>query len=343
MQNIISTIPYVIAAMLSFGFLVLVHELGHFTLAKINGVFVEEFAIGMGPKLFGFKKKETLYSIRLLPIGGYVKMLGENQESYDERAYINKSPLQRLSIIIAGPIMNFITAIILFTILTLSIGGYKTLVIESVEKGAPAEIAGLKTGDKITKINDIEVGKFDQVVEAIVTKKGEAVKVEVLRNGENSTMNIKPIINNKTGNYYIGVIPKLQTGVISAIGYGFDQTYNVIKLTVEFFGTLFQGKADMNGVGGPVSIVRISVAQAQLGFLNLINLMALLSVQLGFFNILPIPALDGGYIVLNLFEFITKKKPNEKIVAISVNIGFGLLMLLMLLVTMKDILNPLKF
>lgn len=345
MVNIISLIPYILLAILAFGVLIFVHELGHFSLAKINGVIVEEFAIGMGPKLFGFTKGETLYSIRILPIGGYVKMLGENEDSENPKAFNNKNPLQRISIIIAGPLMNFIVAIILFVIITLSVGAIRTLTVNSVLDNSPAKEAGIIAGDKIVRINGEKVNMLEELTEKLVKSKGESVSVEVLRNGDIVKFNIKPAKGQENGDYYLGVnmdIIKNPT-LFQAFDRAVDQVNYMLKLIIGFFGTLFQGKTDLNDVGGPVSIIKVSVAQAQMGILNLMYFTAVMSVQLGFFNIIPFPALDGGYFLLYLIELITRKKPNPRVVQSLVTIGFLLLMGLMVLVTLKDIINPIKF
>lgn len=344
MTNIISVLPYILLAIIAFGMLIFLHELGHFTLAKINGVIVEEFALGMGPKLIGFTRKDTLYSIRVLPIGGYVKMLGENEDSNNPKAFNNKSPLQRISIIIAGPLMNFITAIILFVVITLSVGTIRTLTVDNVLDNSPAKAAGIAVGDKIIKVNNKKINMVEELTEKLIKSKGQSVDVEVLRNGNVVNFNIIPA-KSEDGAYYLGV----NMGVIKnptlfqALDNSIHQLNYMLKLITGFFGTLFQGKTDLNDVGGPVSIIKVSVAQAQAGILNLAYFTAVMSVQLGFFNIIPFPALDGGYLLLYSIELITRKKPNPKVVQSLVTIGFLLLMGLMVLVTLKDIINPIKF
>ncbi|MHC1683201.1 MAG: RIP metalloprotease RseP [Clostridiaceae bacterium] len=344
-MSIISMIPYILLAILAFGVLVFVHELGHFTLAKANGVFVEEFAIGMGPKLIGFTKGETLYSIRALPIGGYVKMLGENEDSDNPRSFNKKSPLQRISIIIAGPLMNFITAIILFAIITLSVGAIPTLTVDSLIDNSPAKQAGMLSGDKIVKINGDKINIREELSEKLYKSNGKPLDVQVLRNGESFNYNITPAKDEEKGGYVLGVNMVIieNPSLFQALDRSIDQLNYMLKQIVGFFGTLFQGKTDMNDVGGPVSIIKVSVAQAQMGFLNLMYFTAVMSVQLGFFNIIPFPALDGGYLLLYIIELITRRKPNQKVVQSIVTIGFLLLMGLMVLVTLKDIINPIKF
>lgn len=345
MFNIISMIPYILLAILAFGILVFVHELGHFTLAKANGVFVEEFAIGMGPKLLGFKKGETLYSIRALPIGGYVKMLGENEDSDNPRAFNRKSPLQRISIIVAGPLMNFIVAIVLFVIITLAVGAIPTLRVDSVLDNSPAKAAGILSGDKIVKINGEKINIREELSEKLIKSNGKPIDVEVLRNNENFAYNITPVKDEEKGGYILGVnmVVISNPTLFQALDRSVDQLNYMLKQITGFFGTLFQGKTDLNEVGGPVSIIKVSVAQAQMGILNLMYFTAVMSVQLGFFNIIPFPALDGGYLLLYLIELITRRKPNQRVVQSIVTIGFLLLMGLMVLVTLKDIINPIKF
>lgn len=344
-NSLVSMLPYAICAILAFGVLVLGHELGHFVLAKINNVKVEEFAIGMGPKLVGIQGKETLYSIRILPIGGYVKMLGEQEASKDERAFNNKSPVQKLSIVAAGPIMNFLMAILFFAIVVLSVGGYSTLTVENPVEGYPAQKAGILSGDTIKAINNKKVSMIQEFKTELIKGEGKTVKVDVDRNGETKSFNITPSKGEEKRDYNIGVSLKAVKNptVFQALNRGVKNVNYVVKETFGFFKTLFHGKVKKEDVGGPVSIIKISVAQAKAGVINLLYFIALMSVQLAIFNIIPFPALDGGYIFINLFEIITRKKISDEKVGVISAIGFVFLMILMVLVTVKDILYPINF
>ncbi|MCJ7688560.1 MAG: RIP metalloprotease RseP, partial [Clostridiaceae bacterium] len=319
------------------------HELGHFMLAKLNGVKVHEFSLGMGPKIFGIKGKETEYLIKAFPIGGYVKMEGENEESDDPRSFANKTALQKLSIVSAGAIMNIILAFVLFAIVGASIGNILPTVGELVPN-SPATQAGLKVGDKITKVNKVNIEKWDQFVNEISIAKGESTTIEIVRNSKLEKFTVTPIKNEKENRFMIGIYGlKKNLNFGEAVGYGFNQTINTSKLIYGFLGSLFQGQVSADDVGGPISIIRMSTMVAQAGIINLMMFTAMLSVQLGIINILPFPALDGGWIFMLLFEIISGKKLDDKKVAAVNYVGFILLMALMVFVVIKDIVRPMKF
>ena len=345
MSSIIANIPYFIMAILAFSLLIIIHELGHFTLAKLNGVKVHEFSLGMGPKLFGIKGKETEYLIKAFPIGGYVKMEGEDTGSNDPRAFNNKTPLQKLSIVSAGAIMNLILAVVLFIIVGAS-EGYILPIIGEVVPNSPAMQAGIKAGDEITKVNKVKVDRWDQALNEIYTSKGESMNIEIIRDSKVEKITLVPVKNVKENRFMIGigvsgVEKKLNFG--ESVSYGFNQTISTAKQTFGFFGSLFKGQVSANDVGGPISIIKISGKAAQAGLTKLMFFTALLSVQLGIFNIIPFPALDGGWIFILLFEIISGKKLDENKVGTVNYIGFMILMALMVLVVIKDIVSPIKF
>ncbi|MCR1933949.1 RIP metalloprotease RseP [Clostridium tepidum] len=335
---------YIVAAILAFGILVLVHEFGHFIMAKANGIKVEEFSIGMGPKLIGIKGKETEYLIKLLPIGGYVKMLGDEEKSTDERAFNNKSPLRKLSVVIAGPFMNLVLSIVLFAIIV-SQRGYFAPIIEKVVPNSPAAVTGLMSGDKIIEANDKKITTWDDFQSIIYTGNGAPLNIKFIRNNKENNIKLTPIKDTKENRYVIGIYPTLIENLSfnESIKQGFKQTGSLIKQTFGFFGTLFQGKVSKNDVGGPLTIIKVSGKAAQAGIISLMAFAAYISSQLAIFNIIPFPALDGGYILLFLFEAITGKKVDENKVGFVNYIGFAILMGLMILVTIKDILYPIKF
>jgi len=334
---------YIIGAILAFSILVIIHELGHFTLAKINGVKVEEFSIGMGPKLFGIKGKETEYLIKALPIGGYVKMLGEQEAVEDKRALSAKSPLQRLSIIAAGPIMNFIFAIFIFSIIATK--GFAIPKINDFLEESPAKQAGLQKGDEIVKIDGQKVYGWDDLTYKVSMTNGKGMDFTVLRNGDTKSFKVTPVKNEEEKRYLIGIKPVIfeNPTVAQAIGNGYSQTKFNIAQTFQFFKNAFRGRVKATDFGGPVTIIKVSGKVAQAGFWPLVNFVGFLSIQLAIFNVLPIPALDGGWILMILVELITRRKLNNEKVGLINTIGFIFLMTLMLLVTLKDILMPIKF
>jgi regulator of sigma E protease len=345
MSSFVGNIPYIIMAILAFSLLIIIHELGHFMLAKLNGVKVHEFSLGMGPKLFGIKGKETEYLIKAFPIGGYVKMEGENEESDDPRSFANKTAVQKLSIVSAGAIMNLILAVVLFAIVGAA-EGYTLPIIGEVVPNSAAMKAGIQKGDEITKINKIKVDRWDQALNEIYISKGESMNIELMRDSKLEKITLTPIMNEKEKRFIIGVVvtgeeKKLNPG--EAVVYGFNQTVSTTKQMIGVLGSLFKGKISADEVGGPITIIRVSTMFAQAGVIKLMFFTAFLSVQLGIFNIIPFPALDGGWIFILLFEIISGKKLDDKKVAAVNYVGFMLLMALMVFIVIKDIVSPMKF
>ena len=341
MQYILSNWPYLLLAILAFGILVLWHELGHFLLAKANGIKVEEFSIGMGKKVFGFKRKETEYNLRIAPIGGFVRMLGEEGTCDDERAFGNKKAWQRLTVVAAGPIFNFILAVILFAIVISQIGT-PVPVIDKVQEKTPAAVAGIQSGDELKEVNGEKIISWNDFLMVMSTNKGEEVDVKVDRSGKIENLTLKPILLEEENRYIVGITAKMEKpGIIGSIKYGVTETISTVKQTVAAFVGIF---TDFNkdSIGGPVTIFKMSTEVAKVGILNLVMLMAFLSVQLAIFNIIPFPALDGGWITILIIEMIIGKKLDENKVGFVNYIGFILLLGLMAVVTLKDIFFPMQ-
>ncbi|WMJ82029.1 M50 family metallopeptidase [Clostridium sp. MB40-C1] len=328
----------ILIVVIAFSILVIIHELGHFTFAKLNGVKVEEFSIGMGPKLFGIQGKETLYAFRAVPIGGYVRMLGEEGDSTDERAFSNKSPSQRLSIVAAGPIMNFILAIILFAIVT-GFTGYSVPIVSKIIPNSPAMEAGIKPGDKILEVNKHNISTWEDFKTEVAIAKGSQLNMRILRGEEEKTFLITAE-KNLVGIYATTVE---SPGALQSLKQGFKQTTSTIKQTVLSLGMIFKGKASKDDIGGPVTILRVTWQISKAGLLNLVAFSAFISVQLGIFNLLPFPALDGFWIFVSLYQIITRKQVDKDKIGIINTVGFALLLLLMVLVTIKDVMYPIKF
>lgn len=333
----------IILVLVTFSVLIIIHEFGHFALAKLNGVKVEEFAIGMGPKLFGIQGGETLYAIRIIPIGGYVKMLGEEEESKDKRSFSNKSPIRRLSIVAAGPIMNFILAIILFTIAG-SLQGFSVPVVSKIIPQSPAMKAGIQVGDKIVKVNDYNVNTWDDFVIQVSGSKGSTLNIKLIRNDTEKSIKLNPIKDSKKGSYVVGIYSTVveKPNSFESIKYGLRQTGSTIKQTFQSFGMIFRGKVSKNDIGGPVTIMRVTWAVSKAGLIHLVMFGAFISIQLGIFNLLPFPALDGFWIFVSLYQIITRREVNKDKIGLINTIGFALLLVLMVLITIKDVLYPIK-
>lgn len=335
-------IVYILAGIFAFGFLVIAHEFGHFIVARLNNVKVEEFSIGMGPKIIGIKGKETEYLIKALPIGGYVKMLGEEEKTDDPRAFSNKSPLRKLSIVSAGPIMNILLAILLFIIVNLNRGVYTTQVGEVVDN-KPAKSAGIMANDTIKEIDGKQINSWDDISNTISNSKDKELTITVERDSKLIPIKVKPAYDEEAKDYKIGISPKVVRQSISkSISSGFEDTVELVKLTFSAFVEIFKGKVSKDDIGGPITIFRASTQMAKAGIIPLIAFVAFISIQLAIFNIIPFPALDGGWIFIFLIEIITRRKVNDKVVGIVNYIGFSILMLLMIVVLIKDILFPVQ-
>lgn len=326
-----------LAALFVFGLMIIGHELGHFVVAKLSGVGVLEFSFGMGPKLFSFKPKEVEYSVRILPIGGYVQMLGAEDDSDDPRAFCNKSPLKRLLIMIAGPLMNFVMAVALFFFYSMNIG-IPTTIINNVDIGYPAQQLGVVTGDKIIEANDTKITDPYQLNQIIIDNKENPIKLTVMRKGEKKTFNLLPKYDNENQKYRIGISYKVLTGNFGAsIKDAMYKTASSIKEMVVFLGGAFKGKLTINDLGGPVAVVKMSGQVAQAGIWYLCFFAGFLSINLGIMNLIPFPGLDGGWVIILLIEAIRGKKIDDKKIGIINFIGFSMLMVLVVIVTYKDI------
>lgn len=336
-------------ALIIFGLLIFVHEFGHFIVAKLVGVRVEEFSIGMGPKAFSLKKGDTLYSIRILPIGGYVKMTGESGlEEEDDLAkddpkrFNNKTVAERAGVIIAGPLMNFILAVVLFSLIFVFIGiPYATTEIGEVLENSPAEIAGLKSGDMIVAINGQEVSEWSEMVEIIHTNPERELYFTIERGQTKYGINITPKLDKENNVGLIGITPG-QSGFkkenpFKAIILGLNRTVEILIFTVIALVDMIAGKMGMGEVTGPVGIVKLIGESAKVGFIYLVNLTALISINLGLLNLLPIPALDGSKLIFLGIEAIRGKPVDARKENFVHIIGFALLMTLMLFITYRDV------
>lgn len=326
-----------IAAIFIFLMVVLIHELGHFMVAKLVGIKVNEFSIGMGPKLYQRKEGETEYTLRLLPIGGYVKMEGEDESSDDPRSFNNVPVLSRIGVVITGAIMNFLLAIVVLAIVSYGTG-MPTTKIKETQAGTPAQLAGIREGDTILRINGKQTKNWEAIVESINNSDpNNNIELDIQRDGKLENILLKPIV--EEGRTIIGIIPHSEQSISSAIRGGFEKTGTFLKLMFEFVGMIFKGKVSTNDLSGPVGVVREIGVQAQLGIYNVLYILGFISVNLGFFNLLPIPALDGSRVVFLLIELVRGKPIDPNKEGFIHFVGFVLLISLMLVVTYKDIIK----
>ncbi len=332
----------IIVAFLVFLTLVTIHEFGHFILAKWAGIKVNEFAVGMGPAILKKQKGETLYSLRIFPLGGYCAMEGEDEDSADERSFDNAKAYKRLVVILAGAFMNMLLAVVAFLIVNMQ-SGFTDLSIDKIEANSPAYIAGIQENDEIISYNGKKPLLFLELRNMIINSKNESDKLTLKRDGKLINVEIKPELatiedNGKTIEYKkIGIMPKVRYDFFGAFKESINTCRYAFRSMFDFLGRAFKGNVKKNEVSGPVVIIKTIASAAKVGFSSVMFLLGLISINLAFFNLLPFPALDGGKAVFILFEMITGIKPNKKVEYIVNIVGFSLLILLFLFVTYNDI------
>ena len=329
----------IVAALLLFGVIILIHELGHFLLAKKNGVTVHEFAIGMGPKIYSKEKNGTLYSIRALPIGGYVSMEGEDEESNNPGSFSRKSILQRVSIIFAGPLFNLILAVIFLIPVFIYIGSPTTTLDEIIDN-SPAQEANLQKGDIIKSVDGEEIDSWNEFTEVVSTSNGKELNLVVERNNTEVKTNLIPE-KSEDGTYKIGVTCERNMNIITAIKDSFVTTGQMIVQMVTFIKQMITGTVPggfTNSVAGPVGVITLVSDAAKTGIINLLYLGSIISLNLGIINLVPFPALDGGRLLLLFVEWIRGgKKINPDKEAMINMVGFCALMAFMVFITYNDV------
>lgn len=321
-----------ISSLLVFLLVVMLHEFGHFSIAKLSGIKVNEFSIGMGPKIYQKQKGETFYSLRALPVGGYVAMEGEEENSHDPRAFNNVSIVKRMAVVLAGAFMNFVLAFIAFTLI-FSIVGYGSSEIEKVISNSPADKAGIQSGDLIIKINENKVKDIYDINSIISKNQKEEMDFQINREGNILNVKIKPEYSVENQMYLIGITSKLDHSILKSISLGANRTLEMSKLILKSITMMFSGSFKMEYLSGPVGVVQLIGSESSKGFLNFLQILGLISVNLGVFNLLPIPALDGGKFLFLLIEALRGKPIDEKIEQGLSLIGISLLFSLMIYVT----------
>lgn len=331
----------IIIALIVFSILIVVHEGGHFLAAKRAGIRVDEFAIGMGPCLWQFKKGETVYSLRAFPLGGYNRIAGmEGPEINDPRGF-NRQPLRkRMGVIAAGSTMNFLLAVVLF-ILTYMVLGLPAdyNIIGGVEPGKPAAVAGLQSGDRVLAINNIQVDSWTKMVELINSHPETEISLLVEREGRQEKFVVTTIKDPQSGVGLIGISPSWERqGFWRSINMGFRQSVNITVLIVVSLVQMLTGQIQADVVG-PVGIVQLVGEAATFGLANLMIFTAVLSVNLGLINLLPIPALDGSRLVFLSIEGIRGRPIGPEKENFIHLIGLALLFGLLIVITYQDIMR----
>ncbi len=329
-----------------FLLLIIPHELGHLWAAKRCGMQVYRFSFGFGPKLWGFKKGETEYSISVLPLGGYVKIAGMEPAERDLENGFHRKPLKnRILVLSAGSVMNYLVAIILFSLVFMM--GFQTpdlkeAVVGEVKKGSPAALASLLPGDKILRVNGQEVKGWEEMALAIKDSGEDVLKLEVQREKKVFSLSVKPIFDPQLNKKIIGISPPIlftRYSPLIALTKATQRTFFITKLILTALGGMIMGKIPAQFTG-PVGIAGIIGQSVKMGLAPLFSLAALLSINLGLFNLFPIPALDGGRLLFLVVEGIRRGKvldlEKEELVHY---IGFIILITLILLITYQDILR----
>ncbi len=330
-----------IASILIFGLLILVHELGHFFVARLTGIRVLELAIGFGPKLVGWTKNGTDYSLRIVPLGGFCRMLGESpEEATEPDSFPRQSIPKRAATLFAGSAMNLVLALVLFFIIFFFIVGVPdtdTSTIGYIIDDSPAEEAGLEAGDRITAIDGNPISTWNEVLTSISAKPEQEIFLTVERDGSVTelavTTELAPQVEGNRG--VIGIGPKIDMySFFPSLVVSFERFGDILTALYQ----VVSGQAPLD-VAGPVGIVHTIGEVAQTGFVNLLVLTALISINLGIINLLPIPALDGGRMLFLLIEAVRGRPIEPEKEGLIHFIGFAMLIALILLVTYQDILR----
>ncbi|MEY8515465.1 RIP metalloprotease RseP [Lachnospiraceae bacterium 29-84] len=340
----------ILIAIIVFSIIILFHELGHFLFAKLNGIQVNEFSLGLGPTLVGFQKGETKYSLKLFPFGGACLMEGEDGESSNERAFNRKPVWARISVVAAGPVFNFIMAWV-FALIVMGSVGFDRPVLTGVMEGFPAEEAGLKAGDEIISMNGYRTHFYREVTQFSLFHPGKAADVVYERDGKRQKVTLTPKLDEETGRELLGMTGSLvrQKGSLTqTIANSFYEIKYWVYNTLQSLRMLVTGKVGVNDMAGPVGIVKImgetydseqSAGGTGVAVLSMVNFSIFLSANLGIMNLLPIPALDGGRLVFLIIEAIRRKKIDPEKEGMVHFVGLIALMALMVFIMFNDIRN----
>ncbi|MBW2020600.1 MAG: RIP metalloprotease RseP [Deltaproteobacteria bacterium] len=337
------------------GVLIFVHELGHFLLAKLLGVGVEKFSLGFGPKIIGKKIGMTEYKISAIPLGGYVKMVGESPEkelddSLLHLSFSHKGLFRRSLIVLAGPVFNFLLSVVIFFVF-FQVSGLPIMKPEvgEVQEGMPAYEGGIRPGDRITSIDGNPVAQWDEMAALIKQSRGRPLRIEILRDDSTVLVRVVPkliscqnLFGEQVEKYVIGITASgaftiQRLNLFQSAAQGVLQTWRIAKVTVLAIEKIFTGTLSTKTLGGPIMIAQLAGQQAKAGIINLIFFIALLSINLGIINLLPIPVLDGGHLLFFLIEAVSRRPINIKIREMAQQVGLFILILLMIFVFYNDI------
>ena len=335
----------ILITIIALGFVIFIHELGHFIAAKKAKVGVSEFAVGMGPKIFSFDYQETMVSLRALPIGGFVRVKGlEDTENCSiEEDYRQKSAISKASILAAGSFMNFVLGLVIFTMIGFFSGDKEiTNTIETIVDNYPAQEVGLKSGDKIIAINNKKLRDVQSDLMSFISQSnGEPFYLTVLQDNQEKVVTISAQLNEREA-YVIGVgfkVDSVPLNIIESFVFGFQKTGLVIGQTIVGLKMLISGEATINDMAGPVGIIQLASAQFKTGLFAFLGLIAFISINLGVINLFPIPVLDGGHLLLLLIEVLRGKPLDKKAELVINNTAAAFLIGLMIFIVFNDLIN----
>ncbi len=360
-------LSYLVPFLVVLTVIVFVHEMGHYLVARWNGVAIHTFSVGFGRELVGWNDRHgTRWRISAIPLGGYVRFVGDmNPASVPDpeaaanvdpalapRLFVNKSVWQRIAIVAAGPLANVLLTFLILYALLLGYGRYTIPpVISEVVSGSVAEAAGFLPGDEILAVDGYAVRGFEDFQRYVATSPERAVVVDLVRSGAQRTLTLVPEaveIEDRFGNDQrigrIGVsrdveetdVTLYRPGPVEAVGMTFEEIRFIVQRTAAFLGDFFVGRGDVEQLGGPVKVAKVSGEVATLGFVALINLMALLSLNIGIFNLLPVPMLDGGHLLYYFIEAARGRPLSMRIQEIGFRFGFALVLALMVFTLFND-------
>ena len=345
----------IFAFIIVLGVLIFFHEFGHFLIARLFGVGVEKFSLGFGPRLIGKKIGITDYRLSAIPLGGYVKMVGEEPDAEIDAAnlplsFTHKHVVKRMLIVAAGPVFNILLAILIFFAIFWASGKFVMKPsVGSVRAGSPAAAAGLAKGDLITVIDGTEVNSWDEMAEIINASEGNSLTLVLQRQDSVLEFPITPekvptqnIFGENIQRYVIGITASGDTyskdlNLLEAVGESLIQSYRVIELMVVIIGKLIKGDISTDTLGGPIMIAQMAGDSAKAGVGSLIFFIALISINLAIINLLPIPVLDGGHLLFFLIEAVKGSPVSIKVREVAQQVGLFILILLMILVFYNDI------
>lgn len=342
------------------GVLVFIHEFGHFLAARMCGVGVDVFSLGFGPKIFKRKMGRTEYCVSAIPLGGYVKMVGEEPGSTlaaedKSISFTHKSLLKKSLIVAAGPVFNFLLAIFIFYMFFQVLGElYLEPVAKEVAPDSPALHAGIKPNDRVIEINKIKIDSFDQIKDIMAESKGEQVELVIQRDDQVIQLSLTPkaypgknVFGEDIDAYRIGIVSTNETfrkryNPVQALSRSLDQTWFLSKLTIISFWKMITGKLSAKNLGGPIMIAQMAGKQVKAGIDQFLGLLAYLSISLGIINLFPIPVLDGGHLLFFAIEGATGKPVNESVREKLIQAGAAMLVALMVFVFYNDIVRTIS-